>query len=221
VKDEEKAQKFSNRLIGCRKAKAWSQEELAEKSGVSLRSIQMWEKGATMPQGSKMRRLSAALAISIPYLLGEEDSAKPPESNVRIEPKGKMYQVPVVSWASAGGGGNFSDLCEYLDEKVETDCPDPNAYSLIVEGDSMEPRLCPGDRVVIAPNIEARNGDMVVARLRESGSALLKLFHQVGKKGELVRLTSYNPAYPALEHPRKDFRFVQPIWGMLRRFRHG
>ena len=47
-----------------RKRRGLSQEELAEKSGLSLRTIQRIENGETDPRGDSLRRLAAALETS-------------------------------------------------------------------------------------------------------------------------------------------------------------
>ena len=62
---------FSERLIGARNAKGWSQTELANEIDASLRSVQNWESGDFNPQGRTLRKLSEKLEVSIPYLLGE------------------------------------------------------------------------------------------------------------------------------------------------------
>ncbi len=131
-------------------------------------------------------------------------------------PRPVARRVPVVAWAVASAyldhyGGNFADLANQLDEVVETDSRDPNAYALIIEGDSMEPRFCAGDRVVVAPNYEPRNGDYVVARLRETGQVLFKRFRRTGPEGKVIRLESLNPAYGPVEYPEADFRLIHPV----------
>ncbi len=128
-------------------------------------------------------------------------------------------KAPVISWASAGVGGNYSDVEGFLDEYLETDCRDPNCYGLIVEGDSMEPLFRAGDRIIVAPNEGARNGDIVVARVAKTGEVYFKLFHQIGRDGKAVRLTSYNPAYPPLEFELSQFRFIQPVYSSTRKLR--
>ena len=129
-------------------------------------------------------------------------------------------KVPVVSWASAGAGGNFSDLEEQIDEYLETDCKDPNAYALIIEGDSMEPRFLAGDRVIFMPNSAPQNGNVVVARLKKDGQVLLKVYHTFGPHAEMVRLTSFNHrVYPPLEYHAGDFRFIHPVHSTVRRER--
>lgn len=125
-------------------------------------------------------------------------------------------RVPVVAWAIASAtlehfSGNFGDLANQIDEAVATECKDPNAYALIIEGDSMEPRFCAGDRVILAPNSEPRNGDYVVARLRETGQVLFKRFRRTGVEGKIIRLESLNPAYGPVEYPESAFRLIHPV----------
>lgn len=52
---------FSNKIKILRTAKAMSQEELAEKSGLSLRTIQRVENNETEPRGNSLKRLAQAL----------------------------------------------------------------------------------------------------------------------------------------------------------------
>ncbi|MEW6306161.1 MAG: LexA family transcriptional regulator [Verrucomicrobiota bacterium] len=125
---------------------------------------------------------------------------------------------PVVSWASAGAGGNYADLEGFLNERIPTDCKDPNSFALIVEGDSMEPECHKGDRIIVAPNVSPRNGDLVVARLEEEGEVLFKQFHETGKG---VKLTSLNAAYKPLVHAKKEFRFIYPVHSVVRKYHKG
>ncbi len=86
---------------------------------------------------------------------------------------------------------------------IEVETKGPNAFALIVEGDSMEPRFHAGGRVVFAPNSEPRNGNFVVACLREVFGVLFKVFRRKGREGQIIRLESLNPEYPP-----DAFRFI-------------
>lgn len=162
---------------------------------------------------------SGKIVKALALLLSQKDSQREAlsRSNVAAFPgQGAPRRVPVVAWAIAGAyldhiGGNFSDLANQLDETVETDSKDPNAYALIIEGDSMEPRFCAGDRIITAPNYEPRNGDLVVARLRETGQVLFKRFRRTGTEGKVIRLESLNPAYGPVEYPESAFRLIHPV----------
>ena len=205
---------LSEIISTARKRLGLTQNELAEKLGVSLRALQLWESSKSKPQPSKLRKLSEILEIPIHTLTGEalKSNATQPVPASLMFPR----HVPVVSWAKAGFGGDFGNLAVQIDEWLHTDCKDPDAYALIIEGDSMMPEFKPGDRVIFMPNVEPRNGDIVVARLAKTGDVFFKLFHRVGKNGEIVRLTSFNPAYPPLEYRIDEFEFIHPMHSMVR-----
>ncbi|MBC6609640.1 helix-turn-helix transcriptional regulator [Hymenobacter sp. BT507] len=56
------------RIVALRKSKGYSQEVLAEESGVSLRTIQRVEQGETVPRGHTMQALAAALQVPLESL---------------------------------------------------------------------------------------------------------------------------------------------------------
>lgn len=214
-KNEVNLKNFSRLVCELRKQLGLTQSELAGKTGVSLRTIQFWEMGKTFPRQGALRKLSETTGIPIGVFLGSE-IAKPNASEPI--PVKSMFpkRVPVVSWAKAGLGGDFANLAAQIDEWIDTDCQDSQAYALIIEGDSMMPEFKPGDRVIFMPNVEPRNGDVVVARLMKTGDVFFKLFHRTGAKGEIVRLTSFNPVYPPLEYRIDEFEFIHPMYSMVR-----
>jgi transcriptional regulator with XRE-family HTH domain len=57
-------EQLSTRIIEFRQRKGYSQELLAELSGLNLRTIQRIEKGETVPRGDSLQRLSKALGTS-------------------------------------------------------------------------------------------------------------------------------------------------------------
>jgi transcriptional regulator with XRE-family HTH domain len=59
----------AERILAIRKSKGFSQELLAEQSGVSLRTIQRVEQGETMPRGHTMQALATALDVPLEALL--------------------------------------------------------------------------------------------------------------------------------------------------------
>lgn len=128
-------------------------------------------------------------------------------------------KIPVVSWARAGEGIDFEDLCRQMEEWVETDSRDKNAFAVIIEGDSMEPEIRAGDLVTVCPNQTARNGDLVVARLH-TGEVYFKRFRRTGPEGQTVILESINPDYAEKTFPLSAFRFIYPAWDIKRRLRH-
>jgi SOS-response transcriptional repressor LexA len=184
-----------------------------------------WESGRNAAPLKKVSEIADKLGVSIEFLTSDKFKEPAPLSDVELreEPyapfrhadNSKLREVPVVSWGNAGLGGAYDDLAEQIAERVSTTCQDPNAYALIVEGISMLPDLLPGDRIVVNPNGEARHGDIVVARLAETGQVFLKRVEFL--PGDKVRLRSTNTAYGSHEFRRDEFRFIQPIWGISER----
>ncbi|MFC7670020.1 helix-turn-helix domain-containing protein [Hymenobacter humi] len=69
------------RILALRKSKGYSQELLAEQSGVSLRTIQRVEQGETVPRGHTMQALATALDVPLEALraVAEDEPAPQPE----------------------------------------------------------------------------------------------------------------------------------------------
>lgn len=65
---------FSERLKAARKEKNWTQEKLAEESGVDQSSISSYERGNTVPTIDTMMSLSQALTKSLDWLCGIDDN---------------------------------------------------------------------------------------------------------------------------------------------------
>ena len=64
-----------------RRAQNLTQEQLAEKLGVSNKTISKWENGKCMPDYSIIQMLCEALHVTIPELMDGEDAA---DSSVRV-----------------------------------------------------------------------------------------------------------------------------------------
>lgn len=64
---------FTEKLQKLRKDKGYTQAELAEKIGVSCRSIQNYELGARYPKRDILNRLCSVLGTKIEYLVSSND----------------------------------------------------------------------------------------------------------------------------------------------------
>ena len=63
---------FADKLIELRKQNGWSQEELAEKLGVSRQSVSKWEGAQSVPDMARLLRLSELFGVTTDYLLKDE-----------------------------------------------------------------------------------------------------------------------------------------------------
>lgn len=63
---------LADKIITLRKQNGWSQEELAEKVGISRQSVSKWESGMSIPDLDKIIKLSGIFGVSTDYLLKDE-----------------------------------------------------------------------------------------------------------------------------------------------------
>jgi SOS-response transcriptional repressor LexA len=220
--DEEKEEKFFDPgpLRKMRKALRLTQLELANLLGIHRTYLVLIEKGKKIPSPRLQRFIDEFI-----YKAEKEAENRNPLSISRTFPGLAMQpppmtarRVPVVSWAAAGEAKDYQDLANQIDEYVETNSKDPNAFSVIVEGDSMETKFYAGDRVVFAPNLEPRNGDAVLAKLTD-GRVFFKWFHRTGPEGTRIKLSSENQNYGPMEFSREEMQFIYPAWEVKRLLR--
>lgn len=67
---------LAERIKKIRKAKGWSQDEMAKKMHVSRNTISYWELEMCMPSLDNVIAIADATGVSVDALLGREDSSK-------------------------------------------------------------------------------------------------------------------------------------------------
>ena len=63
--------KLSDKIVRLRKSNGMSQEELADKLGVSRQAISRWEMGTAMPDATNILQLSRLFQVTTDYLLND------------------------------------------------------------------------------------------------------------------------------------------------------
>jgi len=66
-----------------RKAKGWSQTELATNSGVSREMIGKYERGEAVPSINAAKKIADAFEVSLDYLVGEGINASFDKKNIK------------------------------------------------------------------------------------------------------------------------------------------
>ena len=85
---------FQDNLLQMRKMKGFTQEEIAEKVGVTRQAVAKWEAGETVPDLDKCKMLAEIFEVSLDNLANYE-----PEENLGLglPPKGKhLFGVVTV-----------------------------------------------------------------------------------------------------------------------------
>lgn len=103
---------FSEKLITLRRREGISQEQLADRLGVTRQSVSKWESGAVMPELVKLISLSEMFGVSVDYLV--KDYLEGPEDP-----------------AETAAGGDWETASARLEQKVDdlTRCVKGSVYA--------------------------------------------------------------------------------------------
>lgn len=210
---------FAWRLQNLADGKGLEQSDISERLGVSLSRVGNWFHGRNFPRRSERPKLAGLLGATVEYLIHgtmESDSFTPEGvQEARAKHGGPpVREIPVISWTHAGAATAYEQMPRNFSGHVATTSTDPRAFAVTVEGDSMEPKVFSGDRVVCEPSRSPTNGKVVVAKY-DNEEVQLRIYHKLpnGK----VRLASMKPdIYPTLDHDLKGFQWIYPVKELVR-----
>lgn len=101
---------FADKLILLRKQQGWSQEQLAEKLGVSRQSVSKWEGALSIPDLDKIIKMSQIFGVSTDYLLKDDINELPKNATVETT---TSYDDENV-FVSLEDANTYMSLCERL-----------------------------------------------------------------------------------------------------------
>jgi phage repressor protein C with HTH and peptisase S24 domain len=211
TKKTNKESTFAEQVKAERERLGLTQTELAKRWGFTRSYLSQIETGDAQP-GPRLRKQliaserSAYVGSMSTYASSVREDIIPNEQ-ISVA---SVRMVPLVSSAQAGLASVYEEVPESWQEKVPTTSTDPKTFAVTVRGDSMEPNYREGDIAFLLPSSAARNGDLVVASIKEEGFAL-KIMTLIGGDPERVRLTSYNIVYPPMDLRREQFHWIYPV----------
>ena len=181
----------SERLQELRKARGYSQQDVAKLIGVGRTTYLKYESGDNRPT-RKLNELARLFNVSADYLIGLTDTpadhapAQPPAQKVTRY----TYRIPVVGRVAAGqpilAQEEIIDY-EYIDERLHKG--GDQYFGLVVKGSSMEPTIHDGDTIIVRVQETVENGqiavvlvdgeDATVKEVKESEDGLTLIGHNV------------------------------------------
>jgi len=130
-------------------------------------------------------------------------------------PSGAVLDIPLMGRIAAGApveavaGRERLDLSDFARQE--------NLFALEVRGDSMiDEHILSGDLVLVEKAPEVRDGDLVVALVRDSETTLKRFYRE---PGEVARLQPANPAMQAIRVPLSDLQIQGRVLAVLRKYR--
>jgi len=141
--------------------------------------------------------------------------------NAYGESKKSSIKVPVLGFIAAGEPIPVNPIATWeADEFDNVDIPafliknKSNVFGLKVRGDSMiDALVTDGDLVILEPALQADNGDMVAAWLKDQEEATLKRFYL---EGDMVRLQPENPSMDPIMVSASNVAVRGKVVGVIR-----
>lgn len=171
---------FAQRMRELRKERGYSQFALAQQLGLTQQAVGKWETGRATPDPQTLAAIASFFHISTDYLLG---------CDTVFLPKTKGSRVRIIGTVRAGYGALALEE-DYGTEYADVKNPEQYFY-LLVQGDSMEPRISEGDLALIRQQSTLENGDLGVV-IYADGEATLKKYI---RSDNTVILQPFNPVY--------------------------
>ena len=86
--------RFEEKLTTLRKKNGMSQEDLAERLGVTRQAVSRWELGTTQPDAPNFLKLSDLFGVSIDWLLreGNPEQVEAPQTNSAVQTQTETKQ---------------------------------------------------------------------------------------------------------------------------------
>ena len=105
---------IGNRIISLRKAQQFSQEEIAEKIGVSRQSVSKWETDACAPDAYNLIALAKVLNTSVEYIVtGKASEDVKPQTH---KESGEVKNLAILGFILLAGGFIMAFIGMFLHE---------------------------------------------------------------------------------------------------------
>lgn len=171
-----------------------SQVEFADKINVSKQTLYKYENNIITNIPSDKIEAAAIIGNVTPaFLMGWENEKSPRHHN-------KGVVINVLGRVAAGipieAITDIIDTEEIPEELAKTG----DFFGLQIHGNSMEPRMCEGDVVIVRQQDDAESGDIVIAMVNGNDATCKRL----RKYRDGIELISNNPSYDPMFFSNQD-----------------
>ncbi len=179
-------------------------QELSEKSGVSKASISQYINGSHTPSNISSGKIATVLNVNPLWLMGFD---VPMDITVKPHVQHKKgVSINVLGRVAAGIPIEAVEEVVDTEEITEEMAAAGTYFGLQIKGDSMEPRMCNGDVVIVRQQDDAESGDIVIAMVNGDDATCKRL----RKYRDGIELISNNPAYPPMFYSNEEIE-TKPV----------
>lgn len=133
-----------------------SQLDLANYLSVSNTTVNNWVKGYSMPRMDKVDRICQFFMITRADLLENKSQEKSPTRHA------KGFRIPVLGRVAAGIPIEAIEDIDEWEEIPEAMAKNGEYFALRIKGESMSPKLQPGDIVIVKKQNDVDTGDTAI-----------------------------------------------------------
>ena len=195
---------MSERIKARRIFMGFTQEELGEKLGLQKSAIAKYENGRVENiKRSIIANMSKVLDCSPAYLMGWDEEEKDLSFT---QTSSSAITINVLGRVAAG------IPLEAIEEIIDTEeisqemASTGQFFGLQIHGDSMEPRMCEGDVVIVRKQDDAESGDIVIALVNGNDATCKRLMKYSGG----ISLIALNSKYEPLMFSNDDIQ-TKPV----------
>lgn len=192
---------FSSRLKHYMQINGKNQTDLMRDLGLGSSTVSSWCTGQKLPRMGKIQMLADYFGINKSDLIEDKPFAAP---GVQIPPGfaplPKMVEVPLVGQVACGQPITAE---EHLEGYVSIPAEWHATFSLICQGDSMEPTIHDGDLVAIRKDVEVENGQIAAVRIEDEATLKRVYLHE-----DYIELRPENPSYGAIIRRKEEMNDV-------------
>lgn len=162
------------------------QADLVERTGISKGALSSYISGRYLPKQTNIYLIAKALNVNEAWLMGSDvpmnRTTSSRSSGVKINVLGRVAAgIPIEAVEE------IIDQEEITEELARTG----SFFGLQIKGNSMEPRICEGDVVIVRQQDDAESGDVVIALINGDDAVCKRL----RKYRDGIELISNNPSY--------------------------
>ncbi len=170
-----------------RNKKGLTQAQLARLCSVHQTAVSQWEKGRTDPDKESLKILSEVFGVPVDTIMG-------------LSSGDNKVIIPVLGYVRAGVP--IEAVEEILDyEEISPQLAATGEFfALKIRGNSMEPRICENDVVIVRKQSDVDSGDVAVVLVNSMDATVKK----VVKKGTSLSLVPFNTNYDVMIYTAEE-----------------
>lgn len=163
---------ISSNIKALRTKEGWTQEQLAEKLGVTRSTVTQWETGWSQPRMGAVSKLASVFGVSLSEVI--EDSGKLPSGAI-MPAASPRATAPLLGRVHAGDAQEPEVIEDEIELPYSVREAHPSAYFLQVEGDCMDMVYPEGCFILVDPALEPSTGSIAAVTIDGHDAVMRRL----------------------------------------------